>query len=211
MRVCTHLIGRRGRRAALGVAGLLAALAAGAGAATTAPTGVGKTAVVTDHSGDAADGAVDVVRVAFGRTSGGQLRASISSADNFSPTDLRAKTGPPGSVCLNLWTVTVATANPPDFLVCVTANAGGDALRASLLRERPNQLPLLVGPASVTRSSEHNLTLRFSQTAIGKPATIAFAVEATKSGCPRVSCIDAAPNAPATATLKLRAATTATG
>jgi hypothetical protein len=206
----THFIGRSGLRAALGVTVVLAMLVSGAGAATSTPK-VGKTAVVTDHSGDATDGGLDLVRITFGRVSGGRLRASITTDANFSPTDLRARSGPPGSICLQLWTVTTASAAPPDYLVCVTANAQGDALRATIMHGRPDQLPMLVGPADVTRSSEHNVTLRISQSAIGKPATIAFAAEATKSGCARVSCIDAAPDAPAVATLTLRSGKAATG
>jgi hypothetical protein len=45
--------------------------------------------------------------------------------------------------------------------------------------------------------------VRFSQTVVGRPKTIRFAGEATKPGCPRTSCVDTAPDAPKTATLKL--------
>jgi hypothetical protein len=210
VRHCTHFIGRRGLRAALGAAAVLAMLVTGAWAATSTPK-LGRATVVTDHSGDAPDDGVDLVRVSFGRAPGGLLRASITSEDNFSPTDLRAKTGPPGSICLDLWTVTTASANPPDYLVCVTADAEGDALRATVMHERSDQLPQFVGSASVTRSSEHNVTLRFAQSAIGSPATIAFAAESTQAGCPRASCIDMAPDAPGVATLPLRATSAATG
>ena len=65
----------------------------------------------------------------------------------------------------------------------MTANAQGDALRATIMHQRSDQLPQLIGPAGLARSSEHNVTLRFKQSAIGTPATIAFAVEATKPGC----------------------------
>jgi len=196
---------------ALLVAGalLIAASTTGASGATTPKV---KTAVVTDHSGDAAKNAVDLVRATFGRTSGGLLRASISSDDDFAPGDLLSRTGPPGSICLELWTVSTAGSNPPDYLVCVTANATGDALRATIMKQRPNQLPQFVGPATVTRSSEHNVTLRFGQTVLGKPATIEFAVEASKRGCTEhVTCTDSAPNAPATAKLKLRTPASKTG
>jgi hypothetical protein len=191
------------------VALLVALATTGAGAATTTKV---KTEVVTDHSGDAAEAGVDLVRATFGRTSGGLLRASISSADDFAPGELLSRTGPPGSICLELWTVSTAGSNPPDYLVCVTANATGDALRATIMKQRPNLLPQLVGPATVTRSSEHNVTLRFGQTAVGKPATIAFAVEASKRGCTgHITCVDSAPNAPAVATLKLRTPASKTG
>jgi hypothetical protein len=210
VRTCTHFIGRSATRATLGIVVLLAMLATGAWAATKSPT-VGKTAVVTDHTGDTSDDGFDLTRVTFGRAPGGQLRASITTDNDFAPTDLRSRTGPPGSICMNLWTVTVASANPPDYLLCVTANATGDALRATIMRSRSNQLPQLVGPASLTRSSEHNVTLRFAQSAIGRPATIAFSVETTEAGCDKVSCVDSAPDAPGVSTLKLRTVAAATG
>jgi hypothetical protein len=204
VRPVTHLLAA----AAILLAGIALA-ATGAGAASTAKV---KTAVVSDHSGDAADDGVDLVRVTFGLAPGGQLRASITAADDFGPTDLRSRTGVPGSVCLELWTASVAGSNPPDYLICVTANAGGDALRATIMKQRAGQLPQFVGPATLTRSSEHNVTLRFGQSQIARPATIAFAVEATERGCQgHLTCVDSAPNAPATATLKLRTPAPATG
>jgi hypothetical protein len=204
VRPVTHLFAA----AAVLLAG--AALAAtGAGATSTAKV---KTAVVSDHTGDAADNGVDLTRVTFGLAPGGQLRASITADDDFGPTDLRSRTGVPGSVCLELWTVSVAGSNPPDYLICVTANAGGDALRATIMKQRAGQLPQLVSAAALTRSSERNVTLHFGQSQIGRPAVIAFAVEATERGCAgHLSCVDSAPNAPATATLKLRAPAAATG
>ena len=204
MRPVTHLIAA----AAILLAGIALA-ASGAGAASA---GKVKTAVVSDHSGDAADNGIDLVRTTFGLTAGGQLRVSITTADDFAPSDLRSRTGVPGSICLELWTASVAGSNPPDYLVCVTANATGDALRATIMKQRAGQLPQLVAPATLTRSSEHNVTLRFGQSQIGRPAVIAFATEATARGCEgHISCVDSAPNAPRTATLKLRTPATATG
>ena len=57
----------------------------------------------------------------------------------------------------------------PDYLICTTANADG-ALRGSILKQRANKLPERTGGADVSRPSARTVTLRFSQTAIGKPA-----------------------------------------
>ena len=57
------------------------------------------------------------------------------------------------------------------------------------------------GVAIVGRTSDRTMTLRFSQSVVGRPKTIDFTAEATKPGCTRVSCVDTAPNAPTIATL----------
>ena len=120
--------------------------------------------------------------------------------------NLLAKQGPPGSLCLRLWTVTKPGAAPPDFLVCVTARQDGETTRGTVFKTQPGQEPTRVAGAIVGRTSDRTVTLRFSQAAVGKPATISFAAEATKPGCTRVSCVDTAPEAPKTATFKVREA-----
>ena len=55
--------------------------------------------------------------------------------------------------------------------------------------------PTLVGPADVrVNKSRRSLLLRFSQSSLGRPAIIRFAVESTRPGCERLSCIDQAPD-----------------
>ena len=56
----------------------------------------------------------------------------------------------------------------------------------------------------MSRTSRRTVTLRFAQSAVGRPARIRFAGETTRPGCVRTSCIDTAPDAPRTATLVLR-------
>jgi hypothetical protein len=178
------------RRATAAAACLLAATLIGGGGASAQSS---KTAVQTDPAGDVADGGLDLRRVSLGRGSDGRIRASLTMAEEWEASDLEARTGPPGSVCLRLWTASEAPDNPPDYLVCVTA-AGDDELRASVLRERPNQLPQRVGNAAISRSSSRSVTLRFSQSVVGRPALLTFSGEASKAGCARVSCIDTAPD-----------------
>jgi hypothetical protein len=164
-----------------------------------------KPTVVRDKAGDAARGELDLVRVALGRGVDGRLRGSLSMSSEWAPADLVANTGPPGSVCLRLWTTTAPKDNPPDFLVCATASADGKTLKASVMRERANDLPQRVASAYVSRPTKRSITLRFSQTSVGRPAKVAFGGETTKAGCPRTTCADTAPDAPATAALTLRA------
>jgi hypothetical protein len=77
-------------------------------------------------------------------------------------------------------------------------------MRGTVFKTQPGEQLSKVGPAIVGRTSDRTMTLRFSQTVVGRPKTIAFIAEATKPGCARVSCVDTTPEAPKTATFKLR-------
>jgi len=189
-------------RRALGAAGLAAvalALAAGAAAQESPPP---ETRVIARDPVDTAGG-LDLTRVQLQRAADGRLRAALTLAAPWRMRDLPAGSGPPGSLCLRMWTRAEPPATPPDFLLCVTADARARHMRGSLLVERDGELQRVAG-ARLARSSDRTVVARFSQTAVGRPARIRFAAEATAPGCARPVCVDTAPNAPATATLTLR-------
>jgi hypothetical protein len=165
----------------------------------------GPTVVKDPH--DAIARAPDLTRVQLGMTSDGRLRAAITLAQPWVAKDLLASSGPPGSICLRLWTATKPGSAPPDYLVCATAHQDGETLRASVLQTRAGEPLRRVDGATVGFTSQRTMTMRFSQKAVGRPATIRFAAEATKPGCIRVSCVDTAPDAPKTATFKPRGTT----
>jgi hypothetical protein len=195
----------RRRRRTLGLA-VAAALIVGAAGASAATAPVAVPVKAPDPKGDVTgDGALDLTRVSLARGSDGRLRASITLAAAWDGKDLLADSGPPGSICLKAWTASVPPDTVPDYLVCVTAQADG-TLRGSVLQERPNKLPQRVGGADVSRPSTRSVTLRFSQSAIGSPAKVTIAAEATRPGCARVSCVDTAPDAPKSLTFTLKAA-----
>jgi hypothetical protein len=158
----------------------------------------------TDAAGDVKS-SLDLRRVALARGSDGRLRASLTLAADWDGNALLAGSNPPGSICLKTWTTAAPPDTVPDYLVCATADARG-ALRGSVLHERANKLPERVAGADVSRPSARTVTLRFSQAAIGSPATLNVAGESTRPGCTRVSCVDTAPDAPKTLTFKLKAA-----
>jgi hypothetical protein len=160
---------------------------------------------VRDAAGDARPGAPDLTRVQLGRAPDGHLRAALTLTAPLTAKDLLAADGPPGSVCLRLWTTGKPGEADADHLVCVTADREGRHLRASVLDEGPDGLPRRVAAAALARSSERTLVVRFSQTAVGRPDQVRFEGEATKPGCPRTSCVDTAPDAPATGLLVLHA------
>lgn len=191
----------RRRAVVLGVLAAVAPAAAGVGVALAASAP--KPVVQKDAAGDV-NGKLDLRQFVLARGTDGRLRVSLTLAGSWDADDLLSETGPPGSLCVKAWTASTPPDETPDYLVCVTAESDGD-LRGSVLKERPNQLPERTGSATVTRPSERTVTLRFSQTALGKPATVRAQAETTRAGCPRGSCIDLAPDAPKFLTLKLRA------
>jgi hypothetical protein len=182
-------------------AAALAAAGAAAAVAATSP----EPQTVTDAKGDVSS-TLDLTRLSVARSADGRLRASLTLASAWDGADLLSKTGNPGSLCLKAWTTTAPPDTTPDYLICTTADKDGE-LRGSILKQRANKLPERTAGAGVSRPSERTVTLRFSQTAIGRPATLYVAAEATRPGCPRGSCIDLAPDAPKTLTLKLRTTT----
>jgi hypothetical protein len=198
-------VARHARHA--GVLGaVLVVAAAGAGAAAVAQSGEPRSFVVRDARSDVRS-SLDLTRMSLARGSDG-LRASITLAAPWDGEALLAADGPPGSICLKLWTHSDPPDQPADYLVCVTA-AKDAALRGTVLRERANQLPANAGKATLSRPSERTVTLRFSQTSIGRPADVDVAAETTRPGCPRGSCIDLAPDAPKTGRVHLRKQATA--
>ena len=198
------------RRLALGAAGLVCAAAV---PATAAAVQAGKPVVVRDGR-DARSGMADLTRVQLGRAPDGRLRGALTLAAAWRTADLLPAAdaeppAPPGSLCLRLWTVSSTRGTPADFLACVTADARGERLRGAVLREGDDGL-VRVASAAVSRTSGRTVTLRFAQSAVGRPARIRFAGETTRPGCVRTSCVDTAPDAPRTATLVLRSGSSST-
>ncbi len=178
----------------------VSATVAGAAFATTS-----KTVVITDPRGDAS-GSVDLTRVSLQRSSDGRLRAAISFAHKVTPKSLLAGSGPPGSACLRIWTA--ADADPasmrPDRLVCVTARSD-DEFRGGVYEVTGGQLPERIAGASLKRTaSGQSIVLRFTPSSIGRPRRIRFAVESTRPGCQRVTCIDTLPGRGVTRAFRLR-------
>jgi hypothetical protein len=187
---------RRGPVAGCACALVVAATAGAAG--TRSPT-------VVKDAADARPGAPDLTRAQLGLTSDRRIRVALTLSRGWVARDLIAESGPPGSLCVRMWTQTKPGAAPPDYVACITAREDAETTHGSVMKTIPNEAPQKVATAIVGRTSDRTVTLRFSQTAIGKPKTIRFAAEATKPGCARVSCVDTAPDAPKTATFRLRA------
>jgi hypothetical protein len=192
---------RRPHARRLAAAAAIAACAVAAAASVAAPAATGDAVVVPDPVDTG--GGLDLTRVQLGRAPDGRLRAALTLAAPWRMRDLPADDGPPGSLCLRMWTTTTDPGTFPDFLLCITADARARHMRGDVLVERDGALQRVVG-AALARSSLRTVVARFSQSAIGRPARVRFAGEATPPGCPRPACVDTAPNAPTVATLTLR-------
>jgi hypothetical protein len=185
-------------RRTLTTACLIAAVLAAAQLATAASD-----VVVSD--GNDTSGKLDLVRASVGRGPDGRLRAVVTMASQWDGADLLSTTGPPGSVCLRLWTAHQPDEGAPDFLACVSARRDGK-LASGVFLARREDFPRRAGDATVARPSSRSVVIRFAQSTIGRPSVLRFAVESTRAGCARTSCVDTAPNAPSTRRLVLRRA-----
>ncbi len=193
---------RRHRRSRLPWLGILVAAALPVAAALAAPS---SPVAVADPTGDVA-GPLDIQRATLSLAADKRLRLAVTFAAEVTPKELVAKTGPPGSTCMRIWTD--AKADPavtrPDRLVCVTADKDGK-LRAGVFEQRDAGLPRRTGSATVSaNSSGRSVVIRMSQSTLARPALIRFAVESTRPGCDRVSCIDSVPDAGAVRRFRLR-------
>jgi len=164
-----------------------------------------KPAIVRDAKGDVA-GKLDLQRLKLSLGTDGHLRAAVTFAGKVTAADLRVKSGPPGSVCLRVWTAKDADPKSarPDRLVCVTSSAK-DVLRGTVLRQDGPGLPQRVGPATITASkTDRSFVISVAPADLGDPALIHYALESTRPGCDRTSCVDTVPRAPETRRFRLR-------
>ena len=171
----------------------------------------GPWAASPDQRGDVPAG-LDIVRMELARNADGRLRAEVTMAEPWDTADLRGPAGSTGlaSVCMRLYDTRDPTAEPPDWLVCATPARSGDGLVGKVLRDRVDGPPKAVGEARVTRPTARTIYLRFSQTAVRRPATLRFSAEVVtqREKCPKTTgCRDTAPDAPASIRLRLRSAT----
>lgn len=181
-------------------------LAAAAGLTTAVAFGAASKIVeITDAKGDVT-GVLDLQRASLNLASDGRLRAVMTVARKIDPREMLAGADPPGAVCVKVWTSEDAdpTATRADRLVCVTARSS-EELRASVFTQTAPGLPVRVAsaPVSLTKSGR-SLVVRISQSSLGRPRLIRFAMEATRPGCERVSCIDEAPDKGAVRRFRIR-------
>ncbi len=173
---------------------VLAAVLAGACGLAAAQDGAD---VVTD--GDDSRSAVDIasVRASHDRTND-RLAHIVRFHETISPGSFRnavAEHGPPGSVCINIWTRRTPWEASPDFDVCVSADRARRELLASVSRIGARGNVRRRGSASAQLTSRRRLVVRFDPDLIGRPGAYRWSVQVTtfERGCGERGCQDVAP------------------
>jgi len=157
----------------------------------------GGTKAVSD--GDDSKSAADIssVRAAYDRTND-RLAHIVRFHTGISPGALRNaidEHGPPGSVCVNIWTRRKPWEASPNFDVCVTPNREATDLQASVSKLGARGSVRKRGPASAELTSKRRLVVRFDPDLIRRPNHYRWSVEATTfaRGCTTRGCKDFAP------------------
>jgi hypothetical protein len=148
-------------------------------------------------------GPLDLVRVAMSTRTDGSLRGELTMRRPWDTADV----GPRGSLCLKLYVKAAPDAQGPEYLVCATAPAQGDALEGRVLRNASNGLPRTLGDAVLTRPTSRTIFFSFNPSLIRRPEKLRFAGEAIWRGtkCPHAAgCADLAPDAPGARDFRLR-------
>lgn len=179
--------------------------ATGAVAVGSALAATSKPIVLSDP-GEDVSGPLDLRHVSLRRATDGRLRAAMTFAGGVTPKSLLAASGPPGSACLRIWTAMDAdpAATRPDRLVCLTARSE-DELRGGVYEVKGSALPTRVADAAAARNRNgRGFVIRFTQSSLGRPQRLRFAMESTSPGCERPNCIDTAPDGDRVRLFRLR-------
>ncbi len=103
--------------------------------------------------------------------------------------------GPPGSLCVNIWTRRTPWEASPNYDVCVTADRDREELQASVSRLGPRGGVRRRGAASAELTSRRRLVVRFDPDLIRRPVAYRWSVQVTTfaRGCTARGCKDFAP------------------
>jgi hypothetical protein len=149
--------------------------------------------------GDDSKSLVDIAAVrAAHDQSNDRLAHIVRFHKAISPRNFRnavAEHGPPGSVCVNIWTSRTPWEASPNYDVCVTGDRTRRKLLASVSRLGPRGTVRRVGSASAQLTSKRRLVVRFDPDLIRRPPTYRWSVQVTtfERGCTRKGCQDFAP------------------
>lgn len=152
---------------------------------------------------DDSAGAVDLslVRASHNRVSD-ELVYVIDLHEPITPQTLVRRDGPPGSICVNVWTSRRPGEAAPNYDACITSERRGRVFRASVARHVTSGAVRRVGRAKVEQQSPTRLVLRIDPDRVGRPAAVRWTVQAVafSSGCPPVTgCEDFVPDRPESA------------
>jgi len=167
-------------------------------------TAVAKTVLDANDS----NASLDISSVSVTKTVDGALRMKITTVDTWQPSGLRVKSGPPSSLCFNIWTKRKAGTERPDYQLCAAPTADGRKLRGVLVRVRASGAPRRIVAAEVDRPDDKSAALEIFPRRIESPRSFRFTAQTTVTGsaCPAAEmlCEDFAPSRGATAIFRMR-------
>ena len=131
------------------VAGCIALLAL----AAAAPAADAPSPTVVKDAKDAVAGALDLTRAQLGLASDRRVRIALTLAAPWQPKDLLAREGPPGSLCVRLWTVTKPGATPPATRARRAPLVAREAGMSKIMTARAAGIGRCKSPLSGPRSS----------------------------------------------------------
>jgi hypothetical protein len=156
---------------------------------------------------DDSDGRVDIRRATGSHNrSKDELVHVVTTYSAFSPRTLRASDGPPGSICVNIWTTRTPGEAPANYEACATADRSGRKWRGSLARNPDRGAPIRRSSVTVEQPSNRKLVIRIDPDRMRRPASYRWNVEAVDfgEGCGGTTgCEDFAPDRPDTLETKL--------
>lgn len=164
----------------------------------------------TVSDGDDSRSQVDIASArATHDTSNDRLAHIVRFHEPIAPRDFRnavAEHGPPGSLCVDIWTTRTPREASPNFDACVTGDRDRDDLLASVSRLGPRGKVRRIGRASAELTSRRRLVVRFDPDLIRRPAAYRWSVQVTtfERGCTRRGCVDLAPRRGRTERTSLR-------
>ena len=155
------------------------------------------TKAVSDGDDSRSSADISSVRATHDRAND-RLAHIIRFHARISPSDLRNaidEHGPPGSICVNIWTGRKPWEASPNFEACVTANRDANGLHASVSKLGPRGGARKRGSASAELTRRRRLVVRFDPDLIGRPNAYRWVVEVTTfaRGCTSRGCKDFAP------------------
>ena len=160
---------------------------------------IAQTGQDTVSDGDDSRSQVDIAEArAAHDTSNDRLAHIVRFHEPISPRNFRnavAEHGPPGSVCVSIWTTRTPREESPNFDACVTSDRDRDGLVASVSRLGPRGGVRRIGGASAELTSRRRLVVRFDPDLIRRPRAYRWSVQVTtfERGCTRRGCVDLAP------------------
>jgi hypothetical protein len=128
----------------------------------------------------------------------------VSAHEDFAPDDLLNRDGPPGSLCLNLWTTREPGEDAPNYDVCVTSDKRGRVYRATIARHTRHVRR--VGSARVDQPDPKRLEIRFDPDRVRRPRSYRWVAQTATFGADcggPTGCEDFAPDRPDTSLTRL--------